>query len=101
MQETKKMKIQELISKNIKELIEYAEKNTEIKQPASLSRQDLMYHILRHLSGNNVQIVCRGTLEVTNEGFGFLRSAKYNYITSPDDIYVQGDSKENRFKNRG
>lgn len=29
-----------------------------------------------------------GTLEITNEGFGFLRSSDYNYITSPDDIYV-------------
>ncbi len=29
-----------------------------------------------------------GTLEATNDGFGFLRSPDYNYITSPDDIYV-------------
>ncbi len=30
----------------------------------------------------------RGVLEILNEGFGFLRSADYNYLTSPDDIYV-------------
>lgn len=30
----------------------------------------------------------QGVLEITNEGFGFLRSADYNYLTSPDDIYV-------------
>ncbi len=29
-----------------------------------------------------------GVLEVMNEGFGFLRSSDYNYLTSPDDIYV-------------
>lgn len=29
-----------------------------------------------------------GTLELANDGFGFLRSPDYNYITSPDDIYV-------------
>ncbi|MFZ1703336.1 MAG: transcription termination factor Rho [Saprospiraceae bacterium] len=29
-----------------------------------------------------------GTLEVTSEGYGFLRSSDYNYLTSPDDIYV-------------
>ncbi len=29
-----------------------------------------------------------GVLEITNDGFGFLRSADYNYLTSPDDIYV-------------
>lgn len=30
----------------------------------------------------------QGVLEITNDGFGFLRSADYNYLTSPDDIYV-------------
>ncbi len=29
-----------------------------------------------------------GTLELTSEGYGFLRSSDYNYLTSPDDIYV-------------
>jgi transcription termination factor Rho len=29
-----------------------------------------------------------GILEMMPDGFGFLRSADYNYITSPDDIYV-------------
>lgn len=29
-----------------------------------------------------------GVLEVTSEGYGFLRSADYNYLQSPDDIYV-------------
>ncbi len=30
----------------------------------------------------------RGVLEIVNEGYGFLRSSDYNYLTSPDDIYV-------------
>jgi transcription termination factor Rho len=29
-----------------------------------------------------------GVLEITNEGFGFLRSPEYNYLSSPDDVYV-------------
>ena len=29
-----------------------------------------------------------GVLEVVQEGYGFLRSSDYNYLTSPDDIYV-------------
>lgn len=29
-----------------------------------------------------------GVLEIIQEGYGFLRSADYNYLTSPDDIYV-------------
>lgn len=30
----------------------------------------------------------RGVLEIMNDGYGFLRSSDYNYLTSPDDIYV-------------
>ena len=30
----------------------------------------------------------RGVLEMMSEGFGFLRSSDYNYLSSPDDIYV-------------
>ena len=33
-------------------------------------------------------IESEGVLEVMNDGFGFLRSAEYDYLTSPDDIYV-------------
>ena len=33
-------------------------------------------------------IVAVGTLECAPDGYGFLRSADYNYISSPDDIYV-------------
>ena len=29
-----------------------------------------------------------GVLEIMPEGFGFLRSSDYNYLSSPDDIYV-------------
>ncbi len=29
-----------------------------------------------------------GVLEVMNDGFGFLRSADYNYLSSPDDVYL-------------
>ncbi len=34
------------------------------------------------------RIKAEGVLEVMNEGYGFLRSSDYNYLTSPDDIYV-------------
>ena len=36
--------------------------------------------------GENVTAV--GTLECAPDGYGFLRSADYNYLSSPDDIYV-------------
>ncbi len=33
-------------------------------------------------------IMAEGVLEVMNEGNGFLRSSDYNYLTSPDDVFV-------------
>lgn len=29
-----------------------------------------------------------GVLEIMQDGYGFLRSSDYNYLSSPDDIYV-------------
>ena len=34
------------------------------------------------------EIVGEGVLEIMPDGYGFLRSADYNYLNSPDDIYV-------------
>ena len=40
-----------------------------------------------------------GVLEVMPDGYGFLRSSDYNYLTSPDDIYVpQSQIKLNGLK---
>ena len=43
-------------------------------------------------SSNNFEfkdlISASGVLEITTEGYGFLRSSDYNYLASPDDIYV-------------
>ena len=33
-------------------------------------------------------IVSEGVLEIMQDGYGFLRSSDYNYLNSPDDIYV-------------
>ncbi len=33
-------------------------------------------------------VECEGVLEVMPEGYGFLRSSDYNYLASPDDVYV-------------
>ena len=36
------------------------------------------------------KVVAMGTLECAPDGYGFLRSADYNYLSSPDDVYVSG-----------
>jgi len=35
-------------------------------------------------------ISARGVLEMMPDGYGFLRSSEYNYVSSPDDVYVAG-----------
>ena len=44
--------------------------------------------ILPNLGEN---VIGMGTLECAPDGYGFLRSADYNYLPSPDDIYVSKD----------
>jgi transcription termination factor Rho len=41
------------------------------------------------------KLTAMGTLELTNDGYGFLRSADYNYLSSPDDIYVNQQQVRN------
>ena len=36
----------------------------------------------------NLKILSEGVLEVIPDGYGFLRSANYNYLAGPDDVYV-------------
>ncbi len=43
----------------------------------------------------NVIVEGEGVLEVMPDGFGFLRSADYNYLNSPDDIYVSPSQIKN------
>lgn len=33
-------------------------------------------------------VECEGVLEIMPDGYGFLRSSDYNYLSSPDDVYV-------------
>lgn len=42
-------------------------------------------------------VTASGVLELIPDGFGFLRSSDYNYLTSPDDIYVS----QSQIKNYG
>ncbi len=61
--------------------------NKEINNNQPNSQTPPVYHIPKNIEffGN---IVGEGVLDLSNEGFGFLRSSDYNYLNSPDDIYV-------------
>ncbi len=42
-------------------------------------------------------VTASGVLEIIPDGFGFLRSSDYNYLSSPDDVYVS----QSQIKNNG
>jgi transcription termination factor Rho len=61
-----------------------------------LRKQELIFRILQAQTERAGLIFSEGVLEVLPEGFGFLRSADYNYLPGPDDIYV-GPAQIRRF----
>ncbi len=71
----------------VAELLKYA-KQEGIKEVMGLKKQDLIYKIIQEKAKQNGLLFGEGVLEVLPEGFGFLRSPKYNYLPCPDDIYI-------------
>lgn len=81
------MDISELKSKKIVDLIQIA-KDLGISGYSDLRKQDLIFKILEGQTSKDGLAFSQGVLEVLPDGYGFLRSADYNYLPSPDDIYV-------------
>ncbi|MCH2115221.1 MAG: transcription termination factor Rho [Pirellulales bacterium] len=69
------------------ELIEVA--NSEgLEETAGLKKQDLIFRVLKKRVKLDGMMSGEGTLEILPDGFGFLRSPGYHYLSCPDDIYV-------------
>jgi transcription termination factor Rho len=81
------MDIGDLKKKTIAELTEVAQE-LKIEGISSMKKQDLIFKILETQTQRNGVINAEGVLEILPDGFGFLRSANYNYLPGPDDIYV-------------
>ena len=81
------MDISELQSKKIVDLYKIA-KDFTIAGYSDLRKQELIFKILEAQSQKDGLTFSKGVLEVLADGYGFLRSADYNYLPSPDDIYV-------------
>ncbi len=87
----------ELKSKKIVELNEIA-KTFGIEGFQDLRKQDLIFRILEADAGKQKVTtvngkeeegsLASGVLELLPDGYGFLRSTDYNYLSSADDIYV-------------
>lgn len=53
-----------------------------------LAKQELIFRILKERVRQDGLMYGEGVLEILPDGFGFLRSPKYSYVASPDDVYV-------------
>jgi transcription termination factor Rho len=63
-------------------------KKEGIKEYSAMKKQDLIFRILKERIRQNGLMYGEGVLEVLPDGYGFLRNPDYNYLSSPDDIYV-------------
>ena len=60
----------------------------KIENTGRMRKQDLIFAILKNKAKNGDTLFGDGTLEVLQDGFGFLRSAAASYLAGTDDIYV-------------
>ena len=68
---------------------EAAPKEPKAEEPKAEEPQEEESNFKLPDLGENV--LAMGTLECAPDGYGFLRSADYNYLPSPDDVYVSKD----------
>jgi transcription termination factor Rho len=79
--------LSELQNLSVSELHEVAKKEG-ITEYSAMKKQDLIFKVLKERIRQNGLMYGEGVLEVLPDGYGFLRNPTYNYLSSPDDIYV-------------
>jgi transcription termination factor Rho len=71
----------------VTELVEMAIAD-EIENASRMRKQEVIFAILKNKAKKGDSIFGEGTLEVLQDGFGFLRSPDTSYLAGTDDIYV-------------
>jgi len=71
----------------VPELIGKAEE-MDVQDPAGLRKSELIAEIVRANMNQDGPVYVRGILEIMQDGFGFLRSPLYNYLSTTEDIFV-------------
>ncbi|MHC4266440.1 MAG: transcription termination factor Rho [Planctomycetota bacterium] len=82
-----KLYLTDLQKMSVAELHEEA-KRENIQEFTALKKQNLIFRILKERIRQNGLLYGEGVLEVLPDNYGFLRNFRYNYLSSPDDIYV-------------
>ncbi|MBM3351162.1 MAG: transcription termination factor Rho [Betaproteobacteria bacterium] len=81
------MHLSDLKHLSVTELVAMANTN-EIDNASRMRKQELIFAILKNKAKKGESIYGDGTLEVLQDGFGFLRSPDTSYLAGTDDIYV-------------
>ena len=81
------MHLSDLKTHHVTELVDMATK-FEIEGANRMRKQELIFALLKNQAKRGESIYGEGTLEVLQDGFGFLRSPETSYLSSPDDIYI-------------
>ncbi|NNM81585.1 MAG: transcription termination factor Rho, partial [Burkholderiales bacterium] len=81
------MHLSDLKSLPVTQLVEMAIAN-EIDGANRFRKHELIFALLKNQAKKGESIYGEGTLEVLQDGFGFLRSPDISYLAGPDDIYV-------------
>lgn len=82
------IKIADIQRMNIDELNQFGRK-IGLRHLGSLTKSQMVFEIVKALSENPKELLIgEGVLEILPDGFGFLRSPNYNYLPSPEDIYI-------------
>ena len=63
-------------------------KSERIEGIQGMVKQELIFSIIKNRVRQNGLLYGEGVLEVLPDGYGFLRSPKFNYLPCPDDIYI-------------
>ena len=81
------MQLSELKTLHVSRLLEMAAE-LNIEAANRMRKAELVYAILKEIAKNGQTIYGDGTLEIVNDGHGFLRNVSTSYMPNPDDIYV-------------
>jgi len=81
------MNLTDLKAKPIPELLEIA-LEMGMDNLGRSRKQEIIANVLRKHAKSGEDIYGDGTLEILQDGFGFLRSPDSSYLAGPDDIYV-------------
>lgn len=92
------MHLSDLKRKPVPELMDMA-REMGLENVGRSRKQEVIAAIVRKQSKNGEDIYGEGTLEILQDGFGFLRSPDSSYLAGPDDIYVS-PSQVRRFNLR-